>query len=525
MRRPLFVFPILFFWLSVVFSAEAQVPKGDWASDYFAVETPNEQQPPAQRYASMPTSTVGTSPGTAFVSVKSFGAKGDGATDDTRAIQAAIDSLPNGTLLFPAGTYKTTSKLTFHTGIRAVGQSISGTIISSTGTTALYSPEFATDVIIESMTIDGDGTPGTYGIHIYKNPRTTTIRDVLIQNFDTSGDGGGGLYLDGGGGGNTWATLIENVEVSSCSRGFVVRNAQAITLIDCLTKYNAGPSYFEDIHGLTILGGAYEYTNKNSGGNSWNMHLKNVRNAFIQSYFEQARDGHIKIEDSKLVTITNSRIYGYSGRNMDHGWVYLKNSSLCKISGNNINGLDGNFTDKALIYLDAASHDNIIEQNDLEPDGSIGTNYHVINLGKNNVFINNRGHQNDDANIGPVSVLWGSDAVQIAGFANGSERTSGVKKFDANAPTPDVGNGYIFKTANLKHTMITGFNHAGSGGVNLAGQKIIVLIDDNNTVIDFTETMLKGNGGADWSPSKGDHMECFQEGKNWYCILSDNTTD
>src|SRR6478752_6222255 len=38
--------------------------------------------------------------------VRSFGATGDGVTDDTAAIQAAFDSLPNGgTIEIPDGTY------------------------------------------------------------------------------------------------------------------------------------------------------------------------------------------------------------------------------------------------------------------------------------------------------------------------------------------------------------------------------------------------------------------------------------
>jgi hypothetical protein len=44
--------------------------------------------------------------------VKNFGAKGDGTTDDTAAIQAGIDATPIfATLYFPAGTYKITSPL------------------------------------------------------------------------------------------------------------------------------------------------------------------------------------------------------------------------------------------------------------------------------------------------------------------------------------------------------------------------------------------------------------------------------
>lgn len=46
------------------------------------------------------------------VSVMDFGATGDGVTDDTAAIQAAIDAVVNGTVIFPAGVYKITDTLT-----------------------------------------------------------------------------------------------------------------------------------------------------------------------------------------------------------------------------------------------------------------------------------------------------------------------------------------------------------------------------------------------------------------------------
>lgn len=52
--------------------------------------------------------------------VKHFGAKGDGSTDDTASIQAAIDAIPvmknaaidrGGVLYFPTGVYVLSSKL------------------------------------------------------------------------------------------------------------------------------------------------------------------------------------------------------------------------------------------------------------------------------------------------------------------------------------------------------------------------------------------------------------------------------
>ncbi len=57
-------------------------------------------------------------------SVKRFGAVGDGVTDDTAAIQAAIDAAPaNGNLLIPPGTYVCSSALT----VSSRGTSIVGT--------------------------------------------------------------------------------------------------------------------------------------------------------------------------------------------------------------------------------------------------------------------------------------------------------------------------------------------------------------------------------------------------------------
>ena len=49
---------------------------------------------------------------TDYISVKDFGAVGDGNTDDTAAIQAAFDSLTfYDTLFFPDGSYKLTSTI------------------------------------------------------------------------------------------------------------------------------------------------------------------------------------------------------------------------------------------------------------------------------------------------------------------------------------------------------------------------------------------------------------------------------
>lgn len=54
--------------------------------------------------------------GGAFISVKDFGAKGDGATNDSSAIQRAFDSVrtTGGTIYFPEGTYKLETAVQFY---------------------------------------------------------------------------------------------------------------------------------------------------------------------------------------------------------------------------------------------------------------------------------------------------------------------------------------------------------------------------------------------------------------------------
>ena len=81
-----------------------------------------------------------------YVSVKAFGATGDGSTDDTAAIQRALDELYTDTdktdsrsrrkLLFPAGQYNTSSSITIPPYATLEGEGIDKTIIYYSGSAA-----------------------------------------------------------------------------------------------------------------------------------------------------------------------------------------------------------------------------------------------------------------------------------------------------------------------------------------------------------------------------------------------------
>lgn len=55
-------------------------------------------------------------------SVTSFGAVGDGETDCTTAVQAALDANPSGTVYFPPGRYRTRARLRIPSNVRITGQ-------------------------------------------------------------------------------------------------------------------------------------------------------------------------------------------------------------------------------------------------------------------------------------------------------------------------------------------------------------------------------------------------------------------
>ncbi|KAG2176475.1 hypothetical protein INT43_005715 [Umbelopsis isabellina] len=62
-------------------------------------------------------------PVSSFVSVKGFGAKGDGSTDDTAAIQSVLNAYAGCKIIyFPAGTYIISSTVTVPAGSRLVGE-------------------------------------------------------------------------------------------------------------------------------------------------------------------------------------------------------------------------------------------------------------------------------------------------------------------------------------------------------------------------------------------------------------------
>ncbi|MFJ4653836.1 glycosyl hydrolase family 28-related protein [Nocardia sp. NPDC088792] len=88
--------------------------------------------------------------GERFVSVKDFGATGDGATDDTTAINNALAA--SSAVYFPSGSYKVSSALTITTGALLWGNGINSEI-QYTGTSTLFSLSSVQDITFTGLSI------------------------------------------------------------------------------------------------------------------------------------------------------------------------------------------------------------------------------------------------------------------------------------------------------------------------------------------------------------------------------------
>lgn len=123
------------------------------------------------------------------VSVKDFGAVGDGVTDDTAAIQAAIDSFSSGgTVKIPSGTYKVTT-INVPGDISLHGEGIDQTIFKCVGTGAgILTTERLDDVFWEGFMVsfrDNTTASGVAGIEVKKGMIRSIFRQIRVEPKET----------------------------------------------------------------------------------------------------------------------------------------------------------------------------------------------------------------------------------------------------------------------------------------------------------------------------------------------------
>lgn len=274
------------------------------------------------------------------INVKDFGAKGDGVTDDTNAIQDAIDSVANGsqgTILIPVGNYIISNTIMLKNYITLKGMGMSSQLT--------LKPSSSIECMISNIT------------HTDMNELEIHITDLLLWGSKESSSSGG-ITLKG-----TYFSSVERCKIANFSgNGITVTNGAVYNntnkIQDCFVYGNDGHGIFaeggEDFH---IQGGDIG-KNKLDNVQLWTPSSSvfgvkaiwgSVEGSGVAVYTDNVQITSSNIEgNGKFGVITNrnhtfinsNKIYsnsellalGYSGINIS------KNSNNVSIIGNQVLG-------------------------------------------------------------------------------------------------------------------------------------------------------------------------------------------
>lgn len=218
------------------------------------------------------------------LSVKLYGAKGDGVTDDTAAIQDSINA-PSGpaTIFFPTGNYNISAPILIRHDVplAIVGAGMYSSRLFATG--ALNAMLDTTDGQVYTTHIEGLGLLGgghaNYGFRCEQIIQSE-IERVLVEGTLTAGvrmnEGYSNLVrscfatantghgFDWSGLDNNNITLIGNRSTANGGTGFKIQNGFSVGLFGNDAEGNVIGFDLSDLHGLTTMA---NYTELNTGTN------------------------------------------------------------------------------------------------------------------------------------------------------------------------------------------------------------------------------------------------------------------
>jgi hypothetical protein len=225
--------------------------------------------------------------GDAYLNVKDFGAVGDGAKDDTGAVQAAIDALPasGGAVFFPPGTYLCNVQVRSFVALRGAGAAF--TVLKSVGSsnrdviagknfasltgTKKQTPETRGDnyVYLSDLTIDGNkGTNRSgYGIRIWG--RSHIWQNLIVQNCANDGIFTEFTTHDNGAPQDALEAFFDNIKcIQNNGNGWTHRGPHDSVLRDFITIGNKGWGFRSEGSKGSYDGGIW--------GSHWNSWLNDT---------------------------------------------------------------------------------------------------------------------------------------------------------------------------------------------------------------------------------------------------------
>lgn len=176
-----------------------------------------------------------------YVTPQDYGAAGNNSTDDTTAIQNAINAISTaggGTLLFPGNTFKISAALNVPNGVSLQGIGPGVSVINQTSTTAnaiTYNPTTLNYISISDLLIEGPGTGTGIGVLVEANSGSNPVTSCSFNDLVISSFGSHGFQLSGGSG-----CSFETVNVSSVGgHCFFMSGGNGNTMTNCTTNGGA----------------------------------------------------------------------------------------------------------------------------------------------------------------------------------------------------------------------------------------------------------------------------------------------
>lgn len=250
-----------------------------------------------------------------FVSVKDFGAVGDGVTDDTSAIQAALDAAINVT--FPSGTYLVSSNITVPIHSVMVAEKARQVIITSATNilmmvkdgTSNSSPDNASDVEIRGILFDGVSVCLTDYIYWFRLIDCSFTCGLVTANTYNA------VYTDTG---SAETTRIENAEI--IGNRFV--SGRRATYINCAyDEINIRRNYVSTMAQSGIF---VSSTDLNTVGD---MRIVNITDNTITDVGTNATEAYVNaiLVAAETATVTNNHVHNVKNTNYwEVDGIYVK---------------------------------------------------------------------------------------------------------------------------------------------------------------------------------------------------------